>query len=50
MIGHGSVVGGNVWLVDSVPPGSKVVAEPPHQLVQLRSAKREQALQLHWDI
>jgi serine O-acetyltransferase len=23
-IGHGSVIGGNVWLTHSVPPGSNV--------------------------
>ena len=23
-IGHGSVIGGNVWLVHSVPPGSRI--------------------------
>ncbi len=51
VIGRGSVVGGNVWLVHSIPGGSKVVAEPPHQLVQRRSADQEaQTLQLHWDI
>jgi serine O-acetyltransferase len=24
VIGSGSVIGGNVWLVKSVPPGSKI--------------------------
>src|SRR4029079_1347332 len=28
VIGSGSVVGGNVWLVHSVPPGSKVTYDP----------------------
>ncbi len=28
-IGTGSVVGGNVWLTGSIPPGTKVVIEPP---------------------
>lgn len=29
VIGRGSVVGGNVWLTRSLPPGSRVVIEPP---------------------
>jgi serine O-acetyltransferase len=40
-IGEGSVIGGNVWLTESVPPGSRVVqAEPkprflaPHEQLQ----------------
>ena len=28
VIGQGSVIGGNVWLVQSVPPGSKVFGRP----------------------
>lgn len=28
-IGAGAVIGGNVWLTDSVPPGSKVIISPP---------------------
>ena len=42
VIGAGSVIGGNVWLTESVPPGSRVVqAEPkprlllPHEHAQL---------------
>ena len=27
-IGHDSVIGGNVWLTESVPPFSKVTVEP----------------------
>jgi serine O-acetyltransferase len=41
VIGEGSVIGGNVWLTESVPPGSRVVqAEPkprflaPHEQLQ----------------
>jgi serine O-acetyltransferase len=26
-IGEGSTIGGNVWLLDSVPPGSRVHAD-----------------------
>lgn len=29
VIGRGSTVGGNVWLTESVPPGTKVVIETP---------------------
>jgi serine O-acetyltransferase len=54
VIGRGSVIGGNVWLTESVPPGSKVVAEPARQLVEARVRKESGsepcALQLHWDI
>lgn len=28
VIGRGSVVGGNVWLTESIPPGSKVINRP----------------------
>ncbi|MEW6444213.1 MAG: serine O-acetyltransferase EpsC [bacterium] len=31
VIGAGSIVGGNVWLTTSIPPGTKVVIEPPRQ-------------------
>jgi serine O-acetyltransferase len=41
VIGEGSIIGGNVWLTESVPPGSRVVqAEPkprflaPHEQLQ----------------
>ena len=30
MIGKGSVVGGNVWLTRSVPPGTKVMIDAPY--------------------
>jgi serine O-acetyltransferase len=34
IIGEGSVIGGNVWLTESVPPGSRVVqAEPKPRLL-----------------
>jgi serine O-acetyltransferase len=54
VIGAGSVIGGNVWLTESVPPCSKVVAEPPRQLVEERCREERDAescaMQLHWDI
>jgi serine O-acetyltransferase len=48
VIGKGSVIGGNVWITDSIPPGSHVVAEPPHQAV--RGEDPALAEQLKWDI
>lgn len=30
LIGRGSVIGGNVWLTHSVPPGTRVLQEAPH--------------------
>jgi serine O-acetyltransferase len=35
-VGRGSVIGGNVWLVESVPEDSKVTLEPPRQRVRTR--------------
>lgn len=31
-IGAGSVVGGNVWLTQSVPPNTRIVASTPHRM------------------
>jgi len=28
-IGKGSIIGGNVWLTESIPPGSRIMNEPP---------------------
>ena len=33
VIGAGTIIGGNVWLTQSVPPGSRVMAEAPRQRV-----------------
>jgi serine O-acetyltransferase len=51
VIGRGSVIGGNVFLLESVPEDSKVVGEPPRYLIRQRGehAKDDQE-QLHWDI
>jgi serine O-acetyltransferase len=46
-IGRGSVIGGNVWLTESVLPESRVVAEPPQQRVRQR---HDHPGQLRWDI
>jgi serine O-acetyltransferase len=50
-IGRESVIGGNVFLVDSVPAGSRVVAEPPSYLVRRKGPEGSSGpRQLHWDI
>ncbi len=51
VIGAGSVIGGNVWLTASVPPGTRMLAEPPRQLVHDGDETGEgESGQLHWDI
>jgi len=51
VIGEGSVIGGNVWLTESVPPGSKVVAEPARHLVRRRPGRDvADSFQLQWEI
>lgn len=35
-IGRDSVVGGNVWLTDSVPPGTKITIAPPELTIKTR--------------
>ena len=49
VIGAGSVIGGNVWLTESVEPGSRVIAEPPRQLVHRRGQAVDPE-QLGWDV
>ncbi len=50
-IGCGSVIGGNVWLTASVPPGSRVVAEPARHLVHRdKSADHDEAVALTWEV
>jgi serine O-acetyltransferase len=38
VVGKGSVVGGNVWLTASVPPGTKVLIEPPRHVFRTAEA------------
>ncbi|MEE3330457.1 MAG: serine O-acetyltransferase EpsC [Myxococcota bacterium] len=45
-IGRGSVIGGNVWITESVPPNSRVMAEPARNQVQ----RDDDDLQLGWDL
>ena len=49
VIGAGSVVGGNVWLTESVPPGSRVLADPPHNVVRRDERDEVLPLQLPWE-
>jgi serine O-acetyltransferase len=49
VIGAGSVVGGNVWLTESVPPGSQVLADPPRNAVSQDQRDAVLPLQLPWD-
>ena len=42
----GSVIGGNVWITESVPPGSRVVAEPPRNVVHQPDAGEPDAIDL----
>jgi serine O-acetyltransferase len=50
VIGTGSVIGGNVWITESVAPGSQVVAEPARYVVRPQSPERQSAVQLRWDL
>ena len=55
VIGARSVIGGNVWLTKSVPPGSRVMAEPPRYLVRASKDGEagegiDEAMALSWDI
>jgi serine O-acetyltransferase len=49
VIGQGSVIGGNVWLTESVGPASRVVAEAPRQLVHQRGEGPDPE-QLRWEL
>lgn len=37
IIGKGSIIGGNVWLTETVAPGSKITATPPDLTISHRS-------------
>ncbi len=52
VIGAGSIIGGNVWLTSSVPPGSRVMAEAPRQLMRnwKGDEERDKAMRLNWEI
>lgn len=36
VIGKGSIIGGNVWITESVPSHSRVVVEPDHQKITVK--------------
>jgi serine O-acetyltransferase len=49
VIGRGSVISGNAVITESVPPGSRVVPEPPRQEVRQGRGATEPK-QLNWEI
>jgi serine O-acetyltransferase len=49
VIGNASVVNGNAYVTESVPPGSRVVPDPPRQEVRQRADGSRQ-LRLDWDL
>ena len=49
VIGAGSVIGGNVWITESVPPGARVVTDPPRNVVHRERVGEPLPLQLPWD-
>jgi len=49
VIGSASVVNGNAYVTESVPPGSRVVPDPPRQEIRQR-ADRTPQLCLDWDL
>jgi serine O-acetyltransferase len=47
VIGAGSVINGNAYVTESVPQGSRVVPDPPRQMIRRREPGTEQ---LRWDL
>lgn len=39
VIGEGSIIGGNIWLTESVAPGTKVLLKKPELIIHSRSPK-----------
>jgi len=50
VIGRGSVIGGNVWLVHSVPEESRVTLEQPRLVVRPRSGAGGDSDPHNWDV
>jgi len=51
VIGRGSVVGGNVWVTRSLPPGSRIMAEPARHVLRREDGEDDTLpMQLHWDL
>ncbi len=42
-VGHNSIIGGNVWLTESVPPYSKITMANPELSITRRASERESA-------
>ena len=49
VVGKGSVVNGNAYVTESVPPGSRVVPEAPRQEVRVERVDERQR-ELEWDL
>lgn len=51
VIGEGSIVGGNVFLTESVPPGSRVMSERPRALLKgTKGPDTDESEALQWDL
>ena len=50
VIGKGSVIGGNVWLTESVPCHSRVIAEPANLVVEPHAPNDSDERQLEWNL
>jgi serine O-acetyltransferase len=50
VIGAGSVINGNAYVTESVPPNSRVVPEPPRQMVRQRRRASDGEDPPCWDI
>jgi serine O-acetyltransferase len=50
VIGSGSVINGNAYVTESVPPDSRVVAEPPRQEIRRKGSPARDQLEMDWDI
>jgi serine O-acetyltransferase len=50
VIGANSVINGNAYVTESVPPNSRVVPEPPRQMVRQRRRASDREDPPHWDI
>ncbi len=41
VIGANSIIGGNVWITDALPAGTKVVCEPPKQKIRTKNQNKK---------
>jgi len=48
VIGKGSIIGGNVWLLESVPPNTTVTHQPPNLIYKGRDALAEQDYYMYY--